>query len=289
MAGVKRAIPPDAAASLMTGVKRIIPPNAAASIPEKFKKLPKPAIIAGVVIIAGIFLLLVIGSMATAPRFTPAEQAEVDRILAEHGRDAIVHYMGTLRQDADVSLALKYVRYFVSKGADVNASDRAGNTPLLLALRIGNVEISRYFLSRGADVNSGTRGDTPLLRALEIGDVGFVRDLVSRGADVNVRNARGDTPLHLVRNFDLIRLFVSNGANVNARNAQDVTPLHLAVGNIDTVRFLVSEGADVNAVAREIATFAFILSNATPLDLARRIENTEVVRYLESVGAAELR
>jgi len=60
MAGVKRAIPPDTAASLMTGVKRIIPSNVATSIPEKIKKLPKPAIIAGVAIVATLCLTLFI-------------------------------------------------------------------------------------------------------------------------------------------------------------------------------------------------------------------------------------
>ena len=287
MAGVKRAIPPDAATSFMTGIKRILPPNVAASIPEKIKKLPKPAIIAGIAIVAGIFLLFIIGNVATAPRFTAAERAEVDKFLADHGRDAIVHYMGTLEQDVDTNRALRYIRYFVSKGADVNAKDRWNNTPLLLALRIGNVEIARYFLSRRADVNSGAQGDTPLLLALAIGEVGFARELVARGADVNARDRTGDTPLHLVNNLELIKLLVSNGADVNAQDTYGITPLHHAAGNgnIDAIKFLVSEGADVNAVARRIDTFFHILSNATPLDLARRIENAEVVRYLESVGA----
>jgi hypothetical protein len=49
---------------------------------------------------------------------TPVEQAEVEQYVTKHGKGAIVHYLDEVR-DAD----LKYVKYFVSQGADVNAKD----------------------------------------------------------------------------------------------------------------------------------------------------------------------
>jgi len=149
MAGVKRAIPPDAAASLITGVKRIVPPNVVTFIPEKIKKLPKPAIIAGIAIIAGMFLLFVIGSVTTAPRFTPAEQAEVDKLLAEHGRDAIIRYMTTVNRRTDENRILRYLEYFVSQGADVNAR-HMGATPLDMAEVFEFTAVTEYLTSVGA-------------------------------------------------------------------------------------------------------------------------------------------
>ena len=64
------------------------------------------------------------------PKLTSAEQAEVDKIIATHGRNALDHYMGRVSSNEDENLVLKYVKFFISEGADVNAG---GGSPLLCA------------------------------------------------------------------------------------------------------------------------------------------------------------
>jgi ankyrin repeat protein len=84
----------------------------------------------------------------STPSLTPAEQADVDRYIKEDGRNAILQYLMYRRANDTDEIALKYVKYFVSQGADVNAKDDMGRTPLGLAR--GRTDIIKYLASVGA-------------------------------------------------------------------------------------------------------------------------------------------
>ncbi|MBV9612805.1 MAG: ankyrin repeat domain-containing protein, partial [Acidobacteriaceae bacterium] len=49
---------------------------------------------------------------------------------------------------------LSAAQQLIAAGADVNARDAAGNTPLIEAARSGNIAIARLLLTRGAEVNA---------------------------------------------------------------------------------------------------------------------------------------
>ena len=88
----------------------------------------------------------------------------------------------------------------VQAGADVNAVDDDGATPLHLALvrTWGDSANAIALLARGADANARNReGETPLHLATIRSDTTVVAALVQAGANVNARNERGETPLHL--------------------------------------------------------------------------------------------
>ena len=53
------------------------------------------------------------------------------------------------------------------------------------------------------------------------------------------------------------------------------TPLH-EVNNVEMAQFLVSNGADAQAKNNK---------GRTPLESAKREKNTEIIAYLESIGA----
>jgi len=130
------------------------------------------------------------------PTLTPADQAEVDKILAAHGNNAIIHYLtygprgngwGRTVSDRDVENISKYIRYFVSQGANVNATDKDGNTSLHVATGSDDIEVIKCLVSQGADVNAkGQDGKTPLHVAATDGNIEVVKFLVSQGADVTV-------------------------------------------------------------------------------------------------------
>ena len=203
--------------------------------------------------------------------FTPAEKAEVDKYIKEHGRSAMICYLSdegnklskainatgagsfkAARKQASKTLGtdekhmLKYIKYFVSQGADVNAKDDKNiDTSLLL--------VSYYFC-----------------------DAEIIKFLVSKGADVNAKSGYGSTPLHDAakgENIEIVKLLVSKGADVNAKAKRGETPLHEAAsdGNIEIVKFLVSKGADVNAKTE---------SGKTPRDVAKQHNKIEVFNLL---------
>jgi ankyrin repeat protein len=77
-----------------------------------------------------------------------------------------------------------WMNYMIVKGAEVNARDRQGNTPLADAAQIGFAEGAQLLISMGATVDlANDRGETPLILATQAHDVPTVRVLISQGAD----------------------------------------------------------------------------------------------------------
>ena len=48
-------------------------------------------------------------------------------------------------------------KYLVTAGADVNAADTNGATPLYLAAVNGHLDVAKYLVTAGADLNAATR------------------------------------------------------------------------------------------------------------------------------------
>ncbi len=83
-------------------------------------------------------------------------------------------------------------RALLARGADVNAVDLDGMTPLMEASWNGRAELARVLLGHGADVNlRNRRGRTALSYAVWSGRSDLVRLLIVRGAAVEVRDQDG--------------------------------------------------------------------------------------------------
>ena len=138
-------------------------------------------------------------------------------------------------------------RALLAAGADVNAQDAVGLTPLHVA-RSG--EMAQLLVDAGANVHARNEdGETPLEYP---GSVGKIRALLAAGADVNTRDNEGRTPLHEVHDAEMAQVLVDAGADVNVRDEDGWTPLHWTVyvgnpGHTEKVRVLLAAGADVNA------------------------------------------
>ena len=87
---------------------------------------------------------------------------------------------------------------FVFLGADINASDAYGYTPLMNAAMLGRVKIVKALIEAGADIQKkGQFGYTALHAAAQNGHLDVVQALVKYGASVNCKNDDGDIPLIL--------------------------------------------------------------------------------------------
>ena len=130
--------------------------------------------------------------------------------------------------------------------------------------RIDHSKVVSLLLSRGADVNATDKvGQTALMKALtghasEWKVIGattpIVRLLLAHGAKVNAKDQEGRTPLViLLSNWDtqaeLVQLLLSKGADVNARTKDATTALMLAAegAKLEVIPMLLAKGADINA------------------------------------------
>ena len=108
----------------------------------------------------------------------------------------------------------------LDKGADLNAKDESGYTPLYGAVEKGHKEVVELLIAAGADVNvkDGEWGETPLHLAADKGHKEVAELLITAGADVNAKDGGGDTPLDAARRHPKIAI---SSANMAARQVQN--------------------------------------------------------------------
>lgn len=79
---------------------------------------------------------------------------------------------------------LTWVKYLLGRKADPNIGDKDGETPLMLAARIGFPEAADYMILVGANVNAtNRRGETALIVAVQSRHPKIVEMLLEAGAD----------------------------------------------------------------------------------------------------------
>jgi len=111
------------------------------------------------------------------------------------------------------------VRELLSHGTvDVNAVNKFGKGPLMIAVENGNREIVSLLLDKGADVSAKTSSDqTPLIFAAENEQFEFVTLLLERGANIHDRSRAGLDALMIAAQCgtaEMVRSLLVRGANV---------------------------------------------------------------------------
>ena len=90
--------------------------------------------------------------------------------------------------DAAIDGNIEAVKQHIAAGADVNAKDDYGLTPLHFAAGAGHKEIVELLIAKGADVNTkDSDGETHLHWAIRLGNTEIAELLIANGADVNAK------------------------------------------------------------------------------------------------------
>lgn len=185
---------------------------------------------------------------------------QVSAHASQDGDDTPLHLAAASGQE-------QIVRVLLAKGADKDALNSKGRTPLHLAVesahlptlsailaahpdigiryrvaltgysildlaaRLGNVDVLRALLLHGVDVNRLTDGYTALHRAALNNRVGAIDVLVEAGADIEMEDDDDCTPfLDACSNHchEAALALFKHGANVEARDIRGETPLQIA-------------------------------------------------------------
>jgi ankyrin repeat protein len=132
-------------------------------------------------------------------------------------------------------------RFLIDQGADVHAQDIAKNdltrqTPLHLVGRVTatSAELVQALLGKGADVNArDSRGWTPLMWAAASGHVEIVKLLIEHADDVNLRDTHKHNEGHTARmhtyHLEILTLLLQHGADPNLRNDRGLTSYEAAL------------------------------------------------------------
>jgi len=244
---------------------------------------------------------------------------EADRALLEAARGKISPSSFGYEENIEA------VKKTLADGADVNAKDDNGWTPLHWAALSGHKEVSEYLITMGADVNAAETGSgmTPLHFAAAGDQKEIVELLLASGADVNAKDeprtikngkrVQGSTPLDTANDAshpetaDLLR---KHGGKTGAWLDADKS-IHDAAraGHIEAVKQHLDAGTDVNAnldrgyTALQLAAQGghkevaeLLIANGadvnvksffgeTPLDLAIFRKKTETADLLRKHGA----
>lgn len=202
---------------------------------------------------------------------------------------------------------LSAVRQCVESVADINAVNKDDETALMIASKMGYLEIVKYLVENDFEVNARVLfGDeTALILASQYGHLEIVEFLISKGADKNIQDYSGFTALMWasVRGyFEIVQCLVRYGANANIINRDSWTALEMSKtdeiweylssitdninknhalinfainGNLEKFKYFLEQGANINATSS---------CGCTSLMLASKYRYLDILKYLVDNG-----
>ena len=169
----------------------------------------------------------------------------------------LVCMIPTKRDESEVIAALLHL---FSRGADINATDEAGDSVLHIASFRGHTSVVDLLCEGGANVTAKNHsGLAPLhIAAMQPREnVPIVKLLLEYGAQINQRTSGDDyTPLSIAVNegrSSIVKCLLTAGANINIPDWKGHLPLHRAAfrGKNEEAALLLDAGAGTESRCRQ--------------------------------------
>ncbi|OXU26251.1 hypothetical protein TSAR_006990 [Trichomalopsis sarcophagae] len=181
----------------------------------------------------------------------------------------------------------RFIGLVIEHGADLNVRDHLRHTVLHLAVEHGRVQLTETLLAKGADINAiNQAGMTPLLEAARSKEFDEQLPLLMKhGANILAKDKFDQNALHFLTSApeeytEMAGVLIEKGVSLDDRhNAKMYQPIHMALmsGKIELVKQFLNHGADVNARGQK---------GETPLiNAARYCENPAILVTLLEHGA----
>lgn len=147
---------------------------------------------------------------------------------------------------------LDLVEQLLSLGADVNGKTATGGTPFMFASLGGFIDVVRRFSTMKIDLNAqGSNGWSAVTIAAAKGNERLLEYLLSLETDVNARDIYRWTPLMRAvanrHNAAVMMLLSRKDIELDSQDEAGNTALHhaVAVGDVDLTALLIARGASV--------------------------------------------
>ncbi len=158
------------------------------------------------------------------------------------------------------------IKLLIEAGADVNASNVVGTTPLITAAFFNKSDLIKMLIGAGADVNQKDKsGISPIMYAAERDSKDAIAILLDNGVDINNTFKWFETKLQAdMKDFTLLAMAASKN-------------------NVELVKYLIGRGAECTVATHGM----FPINTGNGVCLAQ-VKNKYVLNYATETGNLEL-
>lgn len=224
------------------------------------------------------------------------ESADFIKDEQKHGEMKTLLHISADKGNLEITEMLIELLIRKEKKNNISAKDNIEQTPLHIAASKytpHHYKIARLLIENGADINAiDSIGETPIFGAVKANNIKMVKLLIENGSNPHRKNNTKNSILHYAAempkdNYKMfeyllsLKRFDSTGLfkNIDSQNDDGKTPLHFSaqIGNKNTAKFLVENGADKNVMD---------FFKQIPSELAEdcgHIETEEIIKETEEI------